>query len=96
MDSACVYGVAWQNDRRKKCGNAMKGWGGRMLGAEGDKGARENERGNGIERRKKRILGKAVLDFFLQRVDYFESVPFVDNSFLDTLIGNRLSRNVRS
>lgn len=61
-----------------------------MLRAEGDKGARENERGNGIERRKKRILGKAVLDFFLQRVDYFESVPFVDNSFLDTLIGNRL------
>lgn len=61
MDSACVYGVAWQNDRRKKCGNAMKGWGGRMLGAEGDKGARENERGNGIERRKKRPLGKYEL-----------------------------------
>lgn len=67
-----------------------------MLRAEGDKGARENERGNGIERRKKHIPGKAILDFFLQRVDYFESVPFVDNSFLDTLIGNRLSRNVRS
>lgn len=61
-----------------------------MLGAEGDKRARENERGNGIERRKKRPPGKAVLDFFLQRVDYFESAPFVDNSFLDTLIGNRL------
>lgn len=62
----------------------------------GPKVTKGNERGNGIERRKKRILGKAVLDFFLQRVDYFESVPFVDNSFLDTLIGNRLSRNVRS
>lgn len=39
----------------------MKGWGGRMLRAEGDKGARENERGNGIERRKKRPLGKYEL-----------------------------------
>lgn len=32
-----------------------------MLGAEGDKGARENERGNGIERRKKRPPGKYEL-----------------------------------
>lgn len=93
----CIWGgvAKWPAEKVRKCDERM-----------GRKNAsgRRWQRGEG-KRKGKRYWEKkkastrevwAVLDFFLQRVDYFESVPFVDNSFLDTLIGNRLSRNVRS
>lgn len=87
----CIWGgvAKWPAEKVRKCDERM-----------GRKNAsgRRWQRGEG-KRKGKRYWEKkkastrevwAVLDFFLQRVDYFESVPFVDNSFLDTLTGNRL------